>query len=340
MAIAEQTSPAASVAQVKQPKLDRQQLGSPAGDRGARRRAAAADARELAGRGPSHARDPGLRRHRLDDRSGRLCGLRGRHRRADGVSAGIFAQSGKSQGPDGHERGPDAGVQRLCQYRPRAGRVGAVSCRRHDGDRPRQADRAQHPVAGRRRDPQRRDRHDPGRLRDRVSGAVDHGARRLPRSDHARHHRGLRREQEGRLRQHADDHDGSDRQHLERRHQDRGGAEHGGHRLHREGIRQDDHVAGMADRGGAVRRPDVDRALFRDDPHDAAGSDAGPRRARGDPQVARRSRPDEGVGEEAAGDFAHAAGVLGDRGRAAQARYQHDDDHRGRAHVPARASAS
>ena len=180
---------------------------------------------------------------------------------------------------DGHERGPDARVQRLCQYRPRAGRIGAVSCRRHDGDRPRQADRAQHPVARRRRDPQRRDRHDSCRLCDCVSGPVDHGARRLPRSDHARHHCGFRREQEGRLRQHADDHDGSDREHLECRHQDCGGAEHGRHRLHREGIRQDHHVAGMADRRGAVRRPDVDRALFRDDAHDAAGSDASPRRA-------------------------------------------------------------
>ena len=38
-----------------------------------------------------------------------------------------------------------------------------------------------------------------------------------------------------RLRRHADDHHRADRQHLERRHQDRGGAEHGRHRLHREG---------------------------------------------------------------------------------------------------------
>ena len=178
----------------------------------------------------------------------------------------------------GTSAGPDAGVQRLCQYRARAGRVRVVSRRRHDGDRPRQADRAQHPVARRRRDPQRRDRHHSCRLRDRVSGPLDHGARCLPRSDHARHHRGFRREQEGRLRQHADDHDGSDREHLERRHQDCGGAEHGRHRLHREGIRQNDHVAGMAHCRGAVRHPDVDRALFRDDAHDAAGSDPSSRR--------------------------------------------------------------
>ncbi len=45
--------------------------------------------------------------------------------------------------------------------------------------------------------------------------------------------------------------------------------------------------------------------------------------------------PDEGFGEEAPRDFAHAAGVLGNRGRAAPVRYQHDDDHRRRADVPA-----
>ena len=39
-------------------------------------------------------------------------------------------------------------------------------------------------------------------------------ARRLPGSDHARHHRSVRREPEGRLRQHADDHDRSDGEHL------------------------------------------------------------------------------------------------------------------------------
>ena len=91
-----------------------------------------------------------------------------------------------------------------------------------------------HPVAGRHRDPPRRRRHDAGRLRHRLPGAVDDRARRLPGADHARHHRGVRRQQEGRLRRHADDHDGADRQHLERRHQDRRGAEHGRDRLHRE----------------------------------------------------------------------------------------------------------
>ena len=44
-------------------------------------------------------------------------------------------------------------------------------------------------------------------------------------------------------------------------------------------LRQDHHLAGMADRRGAVRRPDVDRALFRDDPHDAAGGEARSRAA-------------------------------------------------------------
>ena len=75
-----------------------------------------------------------------------------RHCRPDGVPAGLFAQSGKSEGPDGHERRPDARVQRLCQYRAGAGRLGAVSRRRDDGDRARQAHRAQHPVARRDRD--------------------------------------------------------------------------------------------------------------------------------------------------------------------------------------------
>ena len=124
-------------------------------------------------------------------------------------------------------------------------------------DRPRQAHCADHPVAGRHRNPQCRDRYHPGRLRDRAHGAFDHRARGLPGADHARHHRGLRRQQARRLCRHADDHDGADRQHLERRHQDRRRAKHGGDRLHREGLRQDHHLAGLADRRRAVRRPDV-----------------------------------------------------------------------------------
>ena len=63
----------------------------------------------------------------------------------------------------------DARVQRLRQYGIGAGRRGAVPRRRHDGDRSRQAHRAQHPVARRHRNPPRRHRHDPGRLRDRAS---------------------------------------------------------------------------------------------------------------------------------------------------------------------------
>ena len=84
-------------------------------------------------------------------------------------------------------------------------------------------------------------------------------------------------------------------------------------------LQTDHHLARVADRGGAVRDPDVDRALFRDDAHDAAGDQGGAGRPRGDPQVARRARADEGVGEEAAGDLADPAGVLGHRGRAAHA---------------------
>ena len=52
----------------------------------------------------------------------------------------------------------------------------------------------------------------------------------------------------------------------------------------------------------------------------------------------RRSLDDlgpAGFREETPGDFAHAAGVLGDRRRAAPARHQHDHGHGGRAHVPA-----
>ena len=121
------------------------------------------------------------------------------------------------------------------------------------------------PVARRHRDPPRGHRLDPGRLRDRLPGALDDGARRLPGADHARHHRGLRRQQEERVRRHADDHHDADRQHLERRHQDRRRAEHGGDRFHREDAAEDHHLARMADRRGAVRHPDVDRALLRDD---------------------------------------------------------------------------
>ena len=65
-----------------------------------------------------------------------------------------------------------------------------------------------------------------------------------------------------------------------------------------------------------------------------------PRRPRGDPQVARRARPDEGVGEEAAGDLADPARLLGDRRRAAQLRHQLHDDRRHRAACSCPASAS
>ena len=140
----------------------------------------------------------------------------------------------------------------------------------------------------------RRHRHDPGRLRHRIDGAVDHRARRLPGADHARHHRRLRRQQAQRLRRHADDHHGADRQHLECRHQDRGGAEHGRHRLHREDLQPDHHLAELVHRRRAVRGPDVRRALFRHDAHDDAGSHGSARRSRRHPQVAGRARADEG----------------------------------------------
>ena len=45
-------------------------------------------------------------------------------------------------------------------------------------------------------------------------------------------------------------------------------------------LRQDHHLARLADRRGAVRHPDVDRALFRHDAHDAAGSGGSSRRPR------------------------------------------------------------
>jgi di/tricarboxylate transporter len=67
----------------------------------------------------------------------------------------------------------------------------------------------------------------------------------------------------------------------------------------------------------AFRRSDVACALFRDDAHDAAGSERGYRRAGGHSQGARRSRAHEGIGEEASRDFAHPVGLLGDGRRVA-----------------------
>jgi hypothetical protein len=81
-------------------------------------------------------------------------------------------------------------------------------------------------------------------------------------------------------------------------------------------------------------------ALFRDDPHDAAGTRASYRRAQSDPQIARRPWLDEDRREEALGDFAYAAGILVDRRRAAHARHQHHDDHRRRRSCSCRASES
>ena len=63
--------------------------------------------------------------------------------------------------------------------------------------------------------------------------------------------------------------------------------------------------------------PDVDRALLRDDADDAGRSEGNSRRPRTDPQVAGRTRADEGLGEEADRDLADAARVLVHRGRAA-----------------------
>ena len=77
---------------------------------------------------------------------------------------------------------------------------------------------------------------------------------------------------------------------------------------------RDHHLAGVAHRRRAVRHADVGRALLRDDAHDAARGEGGSRRPRGDPQVARRARSDEGLGEEAAGDLAHAAGFWATEG--------------------------
>ena len=53
----------------------------------------------------------------------------------------------------------------------------------------------------------------------------------------------LLRRAKKRVRRHADDYDGSDCEHLERRNQDRGGAKHGRYRLHRKGVRENDHLA-------------------------------------------------------------------------------------------------
>ena len=190
----------------------------------------------------------------------------------------------------------DARLRRLRQHRAGAGRRRAVPRRRHDRDRPRQAHRAHHPLARRHRNPPCRDRHHPGRLRASrfmVPSTTARVACLVPITLGIIAAFGVNKTR--RLRQHADDHHGADRQHLERRHQDRGGAEHGRHRLHREDLQPDDHLARLADRRRAVRHPDVDRALFRDDPDDAAGSGGGPRRPRGHPQIARRARTDEGL---------------------------------------------
>ena len=54
---------------------------------------------------------------------------------------GLFAQPRKSESADGHECWPGFGIQRLRQYRARAGGVSAFSRRRDDRDRARQAHR-------------------------------------------------------------------------------------------------------------------------------------------------------------------------------------------------------
>ncbi len=177
----------------------------------------------------------------------------------------------------GTSAGDEPRFQRLYDDRPCPCRRGAVSRGGHDNHRARPAHRAHHPLPGRHQHAQRHSRHDPGRLRDRVYGAVNHGPRRVPRPDYARHHLRVRRQQAQRLCQHADDHHGADRKHLECRHQDRCRAEHGRHRLHREGLQSDDYLGRMADGCRAVQHPDVDRSVFCDDADDAAGD--------------RRSRP-------------------------------------------------
>ena len=80
---------------------------------------------------------------------------------------------------------------------------------------------------------------------------------------------------------------------------------------------QDHHLARLADRRRPVRRPDVDCALFRDDPDDAAGSGGSPRRPRGHPQVAGRPRADQSVRMEVAVAVDHLDRFLGDRGHPA-----------------------
>ena len=55
---------------------------------------------------------------------------------------GLSPNPANPKAADGYQRRPGACLQRFCQYCPGAGRIGAVSRRRHDRDRSRQAHRA------------------------------------------------------------------------------------------------------------------------------------------------------------------------------------------------------
>ena len=125
-----------------------------------------------------------------------------------------------------------------------------------------------------------------------------------------------------RLRRHADDHHGADRQHLERRHQDRGGAEHGRHRLHREDacsktITWLEWLIAAAPFGilMSIALYFVMTRMMPPEVTEVPGGREGIRKSLAE------LGPDEGLREEAAGDLAHAARVLGDRRRAAQVRH-------------------
>jgi hypothetical protein len=117
------------------------------------------------------------------------------------------------------------------QQRRDAGGSGPVHRRGHDGHGPGPAHRAARAHAHEAPAGQHRGRRHGGGLPAGVHRPERDGPGRLPDADHDRVHPRLRRRAAQPLRGAAGDHGGADGQHLEHRHQDRRGAEHGGDRF-------------------------------------------------------------------------------------------------------------
>jgi hypothetical protein len=104
----------------------------------------AADARRSFHRRPAHCR------HRLDDRSARLCRLGRGHRRADGLSSRAFAPIPQIQNCCWASAGLGLAFRGFANTALVLVASAHLSRRRHDRDRTRQAHCAFRPLAGRR----------------------------------------------------------------------------------------------------------------------------------------------------------------------------------------------